>query len=96
METPKNLIEAIRFFSDERQCEDLLLQTRWPDGIVKCPGANPLTSNTCQAKTVALLSQTTQGAFVLKPYWYDLRAQLNSSIHLVRCHVAHHQRKEWH
>lgn len=36
METPKTLLEAIRYFSDEQVCIDAVAEMRWPDGP-KCP-----------------------------------------------------------
>lgn len=35
---PQTLSEAIRFYSDEQTCIDLLASLRWPDGQVFCPG----------------------------------------------------------
>ena len=34
---PKNLTDAIRYFSDENRCISYMVSRRWPDGIVKCP-----------------------------------------------------------
>ncbi len=34
---PKNLTDAIRYFSDEDRCIAYMVSRRWPDGIVKCP-----------------------------------------------------------
>ena len=36
METPKTLMEAIRFFSDEDRAHDYLVASRWPNGVT-CP-----------------------------------------------------------
>jgi transposase-like protein len=37
METPKTLLEAIRFFEDAENCRLFMIATRWADGIVRCP-----------------------------------------------------------
>jgi transposase-like protein len=37
METPKTLLEAIQYFSDEQVCIDAVAAMRWPDGVVRCP-----------------------------------------------------------
>jgi transposase-like protein len=37
MDTPKTLIEAIKFFSEYENCRQLMILVRWPDGVVKCP-----------------------------------------------------------
>lgn len=35
--SPKNLIEAVRYFSDLRVCNDYMRSIKWPDGRVTCP-----------------------------------------------------------
>jgi transposase-like protein len=35
--TPKTLVDAIRYYSDEDRCIAYMVSRRWPDGIVKCP-----------------------------------------------------------
>ncbi len=37
MDTPNTLQEAILRFSDPDRCLALMVQSRWPDGVVKCP-----------------------------------------------------------
>lgn len=37
MTTPRTLQEAVIFYSNERNCRDLIVRLRWPDGIVRCP-----------------------------------------------------------
>lgn len=37
METPKTLLEAIRFFQDYENCRQFMISVRWMDGIVRCP-----------------------------------------------------------
>ena len=37
METPKTLLEAIRFFEDAENCRLFMISTRWEDGKVRCP-----------------------------------------------------------
>jgi len=34
---PTNLQEAIRYYSNEARCLEILIAMRWPDGIVTCP-----------------------------------------------------------
>lgn len=36
-QTPKTLIEAVRFFSDVDMCNDYMKQIKWPDGKIVCP-----------------------------------------------------------
>ena len=36
MESPRTLLEAIKYFSDEQVCIDTVAAMRWPDGV-KCP-----------------------------------------------------------
>jgi transposase-like protein len=36
MDSPKTLLEAITYFSDEQVCIDAVAEMRWPDGV-KCP-----------------------------------------------------------
>src|ERR1700722_11444621 len=36
MASPKTLLEAIQYFSDEQVCIDTVAEMRWPDGV-KCP-----------------------------------------------------------
>jgi len=38
METPKTLRDAIIWFADFEHCRKFMVQLRWPDGDVKCPG----------------------------------------------------------
>jgi transposase-like protein len=37
METPKTLLEAIKFFSDKENCRQFMIAVRWADGVVRCP-----------------------------------------------------------
>ena len=37
MENIKTLTDAIRYFGDYENCKALLVQLRWPDGVVACP-----------------------------------------------------------
>jgi hypothetical protein len=48
MDTPNTLQEAILHFSDPNRCLALMVQSRWPDGIVKCP--------TCKSEKVRFLA----------------------------------------
>jgi transposase-like protein len=36
-DTPKTLLDAVKFFSDYENCRSFMVEARWPDGIVKCP-----------------------------------------------------------
>ncbi len=40
METPKTLLEAIKFFSDKENCRQFMISVRWADGVVRCPQCN--------------------------------------------------------
>jgi transposase-like protein len=37
MESPKTLLEAIKFFSDKENCRRFMISIRWADGVVRCP-----------------------------------------------------------
>ena len=37
MDSPKTLLEAIRYFSDYENCRRFMMDLRWPDGKVRCP-----------------------------------------------------------
>ena len=37
METPKTLLDAIKFFADYENCRKFMVSIRWQDGIVRCP-----------------------------------------------------------
>ncbi|HEY4357727.1 MAG TPA: IS1595 family transposase [Acidobacteriaceae bacterium] len=37
MDTPKTLIEAIRYFADHENCRKFMVAIRWADEIVRCP-----------------------------------------------------------
>jgi transposase-like protein len=43
MESPKTLLEAIQYFSDEQVCIDAVAEMRWPDGPIcpECATAEP-------------------------------------------------------
>jgi transposase-like protein len=36
-DTPKTLLEAVKFFSDYENCRKFMVTLRWPDGVVHCP-----------------------------------------------------------
>jgi hypothetical protein len=40
--TPKTLVDAIRYYSDEDRCIAYMVSRRWPDGIVKCRQPAPV------------------------------------------------------
>jgi len=58
METPKTLLEAIKFFSDKENCRQFMISVRWADGVVRCPtcGSDRVTflanANVYKCKTV--------------------------------------------
>jgi transposase-like protein len=58
METPKTLLEAIKFFSDKENCRQFMIAMRWADGVVRCPqcGSDGVTylakANVYKCKTV--------------------------------------------
>src|SRR2546422_475251 len=35
--TPKTLLEAVKFYADFEHCKAVMIEARWPDGIVRCP-----------------------------------------------------------
>jgi hypothetical protein len=37
MDTPKTLLEAIKFFSEYENCRHFMIAIRWADGVVRCP-----------------------------------------------------------
>lgn len=37
METPKTLLEAVRYFTDLDACNKLMISLKWPDGKIVCP-----------------------------------------------------------
>ena len=36
-DTPKTLLEAVKFFADYENCHKFMIEARWADGIVRCP-----------------------------------------------------------
>lgn len=36
-DTPKSLIDAVRYFSDGKVCFETMLAVKWPDGKIACP-----------------------------------------------------------
>ena len=39
-DTPKTLLEAVKFFSDFEHCRKFMVKARWVDGVVHCPTCN--------------------------------------------------------
>jgi transposase-like protein len=35
-DSPKTLLEAVKFFSDYENCHKFMIEARWPDGVVRC------------------------------------------------------------
>jgi transposase-like protein len=46
--TPKTLLDAVKFFDDYENCHNIMVSLRWPEGVVKCP--------TCDSEHVTYLS----------------------------------------
>ena len=40
MKSPKSLQDAILYFADFENCRQFLMELRWPDGTVRCPGCD--------------------------------------------------------
>jgi transposase-like protein len=36
-DTPKTLLEAVKYYADFEHCRAVMIEARWPDGIVRCP-----------------------------------------------------------
>jgi transposase-like protein len=36
-DSPKTLLEAVKFFNDFENCHKFMIEARWPGGIVRCP-----------------------------------------------------------
>jgi len=34
---PKTLLEAVKYYADFEHCKAVMIEARWPDGIVRCP-----------------------------------------------------------
>ncbi len=49
METPKTLLEAIKYFSEYENCRQFMIAVRWADGVVRCP--------VCQSDKVTYLAK---------------------------------------
>jgi len=39
-DTPRTLLEAVKFFSDYENCRKFMVKARWPDGVIHCPTCN--------------------------------------------------------
>jgi len=39
-DTPKTLLDAVKFFSDYENCRRFMVKARWADGVVRCPACN--------------------------------------------------------
>ena len=37
MDTPKTLLEAVKYFAHFEHCRAFMMDLRWPDGKVTCP-----------------------------------------------------------
>ena len=49
-DTPKTLLEAVKFFGDYENCRKFMIDARWPDGVVRCP--------TCGSDHVTYMANT--------------------------------------
>jgi transposase-like protein len=36
-DTPKTLLEAVKYYADFDHCKAAMIEARWPDGVVRCP-----------------------------------------------------------
>jgi transposase-like protein len=36
-DTPETLLEAVKYYADFEHCKAVMIEARWPDGIVRCP-----------------------------------------------------------
>jgi len=36
-DTPKTLLEAVKFYADFEHCKAVMIEARWPNGVVRCP-----------------------------------------------------------
>jgi transposase-like protein len=36
-DSPKTLLEAVKFFGEFENCRSFMIEARWPDGVVRCP-----------------------------------------------------------
>jgi transposase-like protein len=36
-DTPKTLLDAVKFYDDYENCRRIMVDLRWPDGVVECP-----------------------------------------------------------
>lgn len=39
-DTPKSLLEAVRYYTDPKVCFETMLAVKWPDGKIVCPKCN--------------------------------------------------------
>ena len=67
-DTPKTLLEAVKFFDDYENCRKFMVDLRWPDGVVKCP--------TCGSEHVVYL----ENARVWKCYGKHPRAKFSLKV----------------
>jgi len=49
-DSPKTLLEAVKFFGDYENCHKFMIEARWSDGIVRCP--------TCGSDHVTYMANT--------------------------------------
>lgn len=67
-DTPKTLLEAVKYYSDFEHCKAMMIEARWPDGIVRCP--------TCGSDHVTYL----ENARVWKCYTKHPRAKFSLKV----------------
>jgi hypothetical protein len=39
-DNPKTLLEAVKFYADFEHCRAVMVEARWPDGVMHCPTCN--------------------------------------------------------
>jgi transposase-like protein len=49
-DSPKTLLEAVKFFGNYENCHNFMVDARWPDGVVRCP--------TCGSDHVTYMAKT--------------------------------------
>jgi hypothetical protein len=77
MKAPKTLLEAVAYFKDQDRCIAYLAGKRWPDGVVRCPGAEAKASDTSKIRSGGSVAQDIRNAS------FPSRSERSSKIHLL-------------
>jgi hypothetical protein len=67
-DTPKTLLEAVKYYADFEHCKAVMIEARWPDGIVRC--------RTCGSDHVTYMAKTRRW----KCYGKHLRPQFSLKV----------------